>query len=80
MRDLSLHEVSQISGASVLSDLQSLAQNGVNRPEQTLSVLCLGAGAIVGGILHGWGIVLGVTAVAGWVGFDIYKAYRPQTT
>ncbi len=80
MRDLNSIETHQVSGGSVFSDLQSLGQSGIARPEQTLSIFCLGAGAIVGGLLQGWGIALGVTAIAGWIGFDIYKAYKPQPT
>lgn len=78
MRELKSNELSQVSGGSVWADLQSLGQNGITRPEQTLSVFCLGAGALVGGLMGGWGIALGVTAIVGWVGFDIYKnVYSP---
>ncbi len=77
MRNLDLHEIETVSGGSVLSDLQSLQHS---RPELTLSVLCLGAGAIVGGVLGYWGVGLGVTAVLGWIGADVYKNYKPITS
>ncbi|MBS0287825.1 MAG: hypothetical protein JSR17_11050 [Proteobacteria bacterium] len=79
MRDLLINEVQCVSGGNILTDVQALAQNGITAPEQTLSILCLCTGSVVGGFLGGWGVGLGMGIVVGWIGYDVYKSLNTAT-
>ncbi len=70
MRELAINEIQHVSGGSVVSDLQSLGQNGLTHPEKTLSVIVLGAGIVIGGFMSKF--VAPIVAIGSLVGWFVY--------
>ncbi len=72
MRELAINEIQHVAGGSVVSDLQSLGQNGLTHPEKTLSVVVLSTGIMIGGFMSKFvAPIVAIGALVGWFVYDM---------
>lgn len=77
MRELHYDEINQISGGDVIGDVKSLV-GGLSHQEQTLGVLSVSAGILIGGVLPKILVPLcPLGLLIGWYFYDMHSQMAP---
>ena len=72
MRQLSVQELQFVNGGSFLGDVGSVFKSGVTSKEFNLVAAAAGVSMIIGGALHGTGIVIGTLGLVGYALVEMY--------